>query len=1097
LNSQRKSTLRIELLESREVPAHNLTIVAGSTDSNILVGPGGGSTVTIFTKGNDAQLSLGTIQSTLQQANTQSVIITTDVKNGQQGSQPGNIVWDSATAGNLSLAGIGTGKSLTFTTVSGNSAVGNITLTGVQFQSSGNQLSLAFDSHDVNGAVTFQAGGSGTVGLNAIAVKDLTVFSGTGAFSYADGGTATPANVGGAVSITSGPVNLNLVNGLTALGPIAITASGSVTIANGTDVSASGDLTISATSSLTASNAALTASGGALSVAGTIVGLSNIDYDAPTGLTVTGTTSITMGDGSFAVGGPVALTGGTIGLTNVTLPTAFTVGDVTVNGTTVTMNNVTVNSARSISVTGTAINTSKLILTADGNVDVNGPVTAVSGFELDAGGNVGVTGSVNGLANATLNAGGTLTFSQDIGTTIGLNSLALVQGTMDLGTHNLTAGQVDVGQATGPVQATLGMNGTLQGNVTVFATGNLAPGGLGAVGIMNVGGNVAFNGGDFAVDFGASGAADKLLATGSVGISGGSQLGGGLGSGQVTGGLAIVINAGTTVSGTFANAAPTVPVLVGTDAVTATYTTNQVIVTPYTPVGGTGPTAIGVDDDGTGFKATLTGGGSVLTGTDWLGNRFLVARDTTASSKLAIVATANASSGIVTFPAGVLVSGPLAAFTAPAVNIGTQFRVASAVAAATFRDFVNSAGATGIDFGGTAAQTTSITARNVFGSIKTGATLKTLKVARSLGAQAGVPFVQDSAVSAAAIGKVTARFAATDFNTPGAIASIAIVTDEIGDISAASLAALTALSFNGSVTATGAVTSIKTTAAFNGTITAGSLAKFQAGGGFATIVSTGTVGSITGKGEAGLGLELSASQVGAIKVDGALVGDGLADGPDWNVVNGIASLTTGSLANVDIMAKFLGAVAVKGNPAFGLSGDVLTTNFTLTGNDGTSAKLGLKSLSAKGSVRTSRFDVQSGNVGAVTVGRFLNSQLYLNYTPSATNDFTLGSFGAGKFTLTSFKTTALPTADPANPLNWAFADSEICADTIGSVTLSGLKTANSGSGFGIKSRSAGTTVVVMKADVTNAPGLPLGTALTPDKTSPYAALAGDFFFLNV
>ncbi|HEX3148908.1 MAG TPA: hypothetical protein VHR66_12575, partial [Gemmataceae bacterium] len=99
--------------------------------------------------------------------------------------------------------------------------------------------------------------------------------------------------------------------------------------------------------------------------------------------------------------------------------------------------------------------------------------------------------------------------------------------------------------------------------------------------------------------------------------------------------------------------------------------------------------------------------------------------------------------------------------------------------------------------------------------------------------------------------------------------------------------------------------------------------------------------------------------------------------------------------------------------------------------------------------------------------------------------------------LTSFKTTALPTADPANPLNWAFADSEICADTIGSVTLSGLKTANSGSSFGIKSRSAGTTVVVMKADVTNAPGLPLGSALTPDKTSPYTALAGDFFFLNV
>jgi hypothetical protein len=29
------------------------------------------------------------------------------------------------------------------------------------------------------------------------------------------------------------------------------------------------------------------------------------------------------------------------------------------------------------------------------------------------------------------------------------------------------------------------------------------------------------------------------------------------------------------------------------------------------------------------------------------------------------------------------------------------------------------------------------------------------------------------------------------------------------------------------------------------------------------------------------------------------------------------------------------------------------------------------------------------------------------------------------------------------------------------------------------------------------PNLPLGVALTPDKTAPYTALAGDFFFMNV
>jgi filamentous hemagglutinin len=1072
----RRPRLVVEVLEPREVPAHNLTIVAGTTDSNILIGPGNGVTVTIYTKGDNAQLSIGTLQNELGQANTQTVIVTSDVKNGQPGSQAGNIVWDAGTAGNLDFTGFGTGKTLVFETATGNNAVGNITLTGVQFQSAGEQLNLAFDSHAVNGAITFQSSGSGSVELTAAAVKNLTVDAGTGAFSDTDSGTATPADVSGAIAIVAGPVSLNLLAGLSAQGSVSVTAAGSVTVASGTSVSGNGDLTIAATGAVNDANADLESYDGAVSISGTAVTLDNIHFITCDGFTVAGTTSVDLSGGNFDVAGPVSLTGGTVSLTNVALPLLGTVGDVSIGGTTVAMDNVN--------------------LEAGGNLTLNGSITVANLVVMRAGTAISVTGTVNGTADLVLAAGGALAFGQNIGSTTGLTSLTLLEGAMELGTHNLTASQVTVGQAVGPGPATLGLNGTLTGTVDVLATGNLAPGGLGTVGIMVVSGSVTFDDGDFAVDFGV-GTADKLVTSGNVTINGSSQLGGGLGSGQLSGGLAIVIDAGGNLSGNFINAPAGVPVLVGTDAVVATYTTDQLILTPYVPAGGATAIAVGVDSDATGFKATLTGGGQVLTGRDWLGQQFLVARNTTATSKLAIVTTANASSGVVEFPAGILVAGPLVTFSAPTVNIGTQFRVDGAVASASFRDFLNLPGSTGITFGGTLAQLTAISARNIFGSVRVGSTLSNLKVARVLGAQVGIPFQEDSAVSAAKITKVTARSATTNFSTPGAIGTIAIIGNYLGDVTAASLASLSAASVTGDVTATGVVTSIKVTGAFNGTIAAASVGKFQSGGGFATLRSTGAIGSITGKGENGLGLELSASQVGAIKVDGRLSGDGIDDGLDWNVGGGIASLTVGALSDLDVKAKFLGATVAKGSTTFGLSGDIDHATFTLTGDDGTAAKLGLKSLTAKGNVLKSQFNVQAGNVGAVTVGRFHNSLLYLNYTPAASGDFTLGSFGAKGFKLASFRTTAIPTTDPTHPLNWAFQNSEVVANSIGTVTLSGLKTANGGVGFGIKTQSAGTIVLVTKADVTNDPDLPFNTALTADKTVSYTPLAGDFFFLNV
>jgi 3D (Asp-Asp-Asp) domain-containing protein len=169
----------------------------------------------------------------------------------------------------------------------------------------------------------------------------------------------------------------------------------------------------------------------------------------------------------------------------------------------------------------------------------------------------------------------------------------------------------------------------------------------------------------------------------------------------------------------------------------------------------------------------------------------------------------------------------------------------------------------------------------------------------------------------------------------------------------------------------------------------------------------------------------------------------------------------------------------------------------VTSNSGpATGSYGIKSLTAKGTVRSSLFDVKSGNVGPVTVGRFIDSQLYLDYTPHDPGSQTFltgGAFGAGAFKLTAFKTTAVPLGDANNPLNWAFANSEIAAEVLGAVTLSGVRTGNGGTAFGIKAKAAGAVKVLAADD----PSVLLNVNLPFDSQLPYEAVAGDFYLLDV
>lgn len=244
------------------------------------------------------------------------------------------------------------------------------------------------------------------------------------------------------------------------------------------------------------------------------------------------------------------------------------------------------------------------------------------------------------------------------------------------------------------------------------------------------------------------------------------------------------------------------------------------------------------------------------------------------------------------------------------------------------------------------------------------------------------------------------------------------------------------------------------------------------------VSSLSTSGNFTGS--------VDAAGVGKVTVGGTLFG-GVQP---WNLVNGVTSMTAASIEGLDLTAKFLGSLTAKGDVKKHISGDINNSTIRLTGNDGSTKHYGLKTLTAKGNVLGTMLDVEDGNVGTVTVGRFLNSQLYLDYTPPATFDTPSGFDSTAVFTLGKFTTTATTINDLGNPLNWAFAGSEIAADTIGTVKLSGLNTDNFGVAFGIKFHTAGGSVQVKTAG----PGtVPLNTNLTPGG----APLAGDFFYLDV
>jgi hypothetical protein len=271
----------------------------------------------------------------------------------------------------------------------------------------------------------------------------------------------------------------------------------------------------------------------------------------------------------------------------------------------------------------------------------------------------------------------------------------------------------------------------------------------------------------------------------------------------------------------------------------------------------------------------------------------------------------------------------------------------------------------------------------------------------------------------------------------------------------------------------------------NDTITLGGVAAdktaFKAATFAGTLTTPGVLSAVTVTGD--LTGVVSANALGTVKVGGQLNGTG----PGWTIPLGVKALTAGRIEGFNLTAPFLGTLSAIGSPQ--LSGDISNSVFRLTANDLTLAKFGLKALTAKGNVQNTRIDVEDGNVGSVRVGRFIDSQLFVDYTPAGAFN-TGGTFDTlSRHRIGSFSTTAIPLGDPTSARNYSFAGSQVAADTFGVVRLSGLETGNNGSAFGFKFRTARGSVQVKKAD---SPAITPNVNLTPTA----GPLAGDFFYLD-
>jgi hypothetical protein len=921
-----------------------------------------------------------------------------------------------------------------------------LALNGPSTFTSAGSVTLTGRSNSFVGAVALNAAGaslraSGGVILGTSAVTgSLSVKTGGSAGQSVTQAGAITGNM--AASFDVGASDVSLTNAANNFANVSITSTGaasSVTDSNGISVNTiklgAGSLTINAGGAIneTAGGALVQTGAGALTLttpAASNVNLSSTNNVINGAVTITGSKNVTMRtQGNLTFAGPSVITG------NFT-PTA--------GGVLTLPTNLTTFSALTASANSTTVGSD---VTATGAISFAGTVNFSGGRILNAGGNVAFTGDVT--------AGGPLTFNMPAAGTVTLNEGVWTQGVNTIAVNGAGAILQIGNSATKPARLIAG-GGTIAfpsgGDLTVQSDGTLQVGTNPAAAeteiIANGSGTVTFNG-TLAVGFGATN--DRLVVSGTgpvVLTANAAKL---VGTGIAAAAASPVLTSQTAaLAGRFINSADASDnphdFFAGSDIVTPNYSFTDVTVKAG-GVGAPSGTATGFLPDGDKFtvKSSLAGAALLTTVVDLSGHLDVVVRNTSsaAASTLTISTTGGGDGFIpvggvaVNTPGAVSISAPTSDFTGNLTTAGT-------LTALTARD-IGVLGAFQLNAGGPATGKTALTARllrnstinlaGVLGSLKAVSTLADTITAQSFGTltTTGNKLLADpgafstdliSTTTSTGVGVKSATVAGAlsgtwdvrgsvatvkSFNTANWILSPAPGANihNGGLLTSASSLTLGPVA-SSIINVLGAVTTLTASDVNLSNITAGSFGTVKTvpnttlalDGNFtnSTMTANGNVANVGIKslsiaGDLGTGSTVTLLNGDATSiVVGHTVNTATIAALDNGTLGNIKSLTASKLATATVNARTIGTLTVKANLPANLFGDVAGSAITARGN---TAGVGLGTFSSAGSVASSVFDVQSGNLTKFTVARQLGS------TTIKSTDPAFGAFGtiqAGEWT---------------------------------------------------------------------------------------------------
>jgi hypothetical protein len=897
------------------------------------------------------------------------------------------------------------------------------------FTAAGGPISLLNRTNTFTGAVGLSGSASslratGAVVLSASTPGPLNVKTGgaaahsitqTGAIT---GNSAATFDAGaGDVTLTTGANNFNSVS-VFSTGNVSITDTNALNV--GTIRVGGGTLALTANSLGTAAGGSIvqTTGTGAITLdtaGGSVVLDSTLNVlRGPVNIVNVGNgnfaTLRVQGDLTFTAGSTIngalsAISGGVL-----TLPTVLTnIDNLTVSAQSTTISSDVTTAAGSQSYTGTVNFTGNRLLTVAGVVQFGGDVNAGGTMTINqAVGNVQLLqGTWNQGANdLTINGAGVGLF---VGDSSGLPARFIIAGA----TINMAgAGELRVGT-----------DGTLQVGVTASPE---------TVTIANGAGALTINGA-LAVGFGATN--DELIKTGTgiITLGATSRL---IGSGLAGGTASPVLETQTALLiGRFANSVDVADAprdfFAGSDIVTPAYD-----FTELTVKAAAAGSATGFLPDGDRYTVTssLGAAANLTVVQDVAGRLSVVVRNSTAAGASTLsITTSGGGDGQLPID-GIMVHAPgSVSINAPAANLVGRLTTVGTLTSLTARDLIGLSATAPFTLtdGGSSAASTAITARIVdnttatlagaLASFKAVSVTNTTLTARTFGtltttggpigtnpAAPGLPNPGDFAAlltsTATATGTVvgSAKVAGTlggiwdvrgnvanvkSFKTTnwtlGTLAGANIRNGGLlSNVSSLSLGPVTGATIN----ATGAVKSLATSDVGSSTFVAGSFGTVKVSSNTAlglfgnfnasTLRATGNAAgvalnslSIAGDLAGSSVLNFLDGDVTTIAV-ARTVTDSSITATDTGTRGNLKSIAAGKWLNTPIDARSVGSLKINGNLTANLFGDFTGSTVTARGN---TAGIGLGTFDAKGTVGSSNFNVQNGNLTTFKVGRQIGS----------------------------------------------------------------------------------------------------------------------------